>query len=75
MKHTKHTKYHVQRVIIRALERAQDELILASNALELLALKHPDGLEGGWTAHDLEQMKFRFDDALKETGDIFYHLS
>ena len=71
----KNTKYHIQRVIARAAMRAQDNLVLARNSLELLLAKHPEGLEGGWDADDIEQLKIRLDNAIKETGDFHFHLS
>ena len=71
----RNTKYHIQRVIARAVMRAQDNLILARDSLELLLVKHPEGLDGGWDADDMEQLKLRLDEALKETGDFHFHLS
>ena len=71
----KNTRYLIQRVIARAVSRAQDDLILARNALELLLLKHPEGLDEAWTTHDIEQLKIRLDDALGSTGDFHFHLS
>lgn len=68
----RHTKYHIQRVITRAVERAQDNLVLARDSLELLLSKHPEGLEDGWEKHDLVQLEIRLNDALKSTGDFFY---
>ena len=55
----KNTTYHVQRVITRAMQTAQDNILLARDSLELLLLKHPNGLEDGWDTHDMEQLKIR----------------
>jgi len=74
-KRNENTKYHIQRVIIRAVEKANDNLVLARDALDLLQLKHPKGLDGGWSALDLEQLQIRLDDALKDTGEFFHWIS
>lgn len=75
MTKNKHTHYHVQRVIKRAVERANDDLTLARNALSLLRIQLPEGLAGGWDANDLQQLELRLTGALAETGEFFHWLS
>ena len=71
----KNQRYHVQRVVSRAAQQAQDSLMLARNTLLLLQKEHPEGLEGGWSLDDLEWLETKLSSALGETGEFFHYLS
>lgn len=69
---SKSDKYHIQRVVVDQVRHALNTATTARDSLELLMLRHPEGLVDGWDKDDLECLSSHLTDAIHKMGEFFF---